>query len=274
MSLSRRRFLESGLAVAAGVVGSRVVSSWIPAGDVGVALAGDAPPPGPAYDPSRHEWAFVADTTRCIGCGRCVDACKLENHVPEEPEYNRTWVELHVVESDGTVLVDSPAGGIDGFPPVPPELAASGATVAQAYFVPRLCMQCENPPCVSVCPVSATYRTDDGVVLVDQERCIGCGYCVVACPYGARYIVPSGGESPMGIAGVVDKCTFCYHRTTRGMLPACVEVCPVEARRFGDLNDPESPVNVALRTERTQVMKPELGTKPRVYYVGLEGEVG
>jgi Fe-S-cluster-containing dehydrogenase component len=96
---------------------------------------------------------------------------------------------------------------------------------------------------------------------------------VVACPYGARYIVPSGGETPKGVPGVADKCTFCYHRITRGELPACVEVCPTSARKFGDTNDPESAVSVILRDEHTEVLKSELGTKPRVYYLGLEAEV-
>ena len=135
-------------------------------------------------------------------------------------------------------------------------------------------MQCENPPCTWVCPVSATYRTQDGVVLVDENRCIGCGYCLVACPYGARYMVPAGETTPKGVAGVVDKCTFCYHRITRGQLPACAEVCPVNARIFGDLDDPASAVSVAVTEKRVQVMKPSLGTRPRVYYTGIEGEVG
>jgi len=281
VSLTRRRFLESGLAACAGIAGAQAIASLLPSGGVGIAAAGDASPAAspapsasPPYDPHAHSWAFLVDTTRCIGCGRCVDACKNENNVPDDPEFNRTWVELHVVESNGTVLVTSPDGGIHGFPPEPPELAAAGATASQAYFVPRLCMQCDNPPCTSVCPVSATYKSPDGVVLVDQDRCIGCGYCILACPYGARYIVPSGGNTPMGSAGVVDKCTFCYQRITKGMSPACVAVCPVEARRIGDQKDPTDPVTIAIKTGRTQVMKPELGTKPRVHYVGIEGEVG
>lgn len=273
ITLSRRRLLESGLVIVPGLLGSWVISEWARS----VGQAGSAAPgtePAAAYDPTQHAWGFVCDTTTCIGCGHCVRACKLENHVPADPEYNRTWVELHLVAADGTVVVESPEGGIGGFPPEPSDPAAADAAPVQSYFVPRLCMQCENPPCVPVCPVSATYRTEDGVVLVDQRRCIGCGYCAVACPYGARYMVPSGGETPQGVAGVADKCTFCYHRTTRGELPACVEVCPVEARLFGDLNDPSSRVSTVLREKRTQVMKPALGTKPRVHYVGLEGEVG
>ena len=134
-------------------------------------------------------------------------------------------------------------------------------------------MQCELSPCTTVCPVGATYRTADGVILVDETRCIGCGYCVVSCPYGARYIVPAGERTPTGVAGVADKCTFCYHRITRGQKPACVDVCPVGARKFGDLNDPNSDVNVALRQESSRVLRPQLGTKPRVFYLGLEDEL-
>jgi Fe-S-cluster-containing dehydrogenase component len=227
---------------------------------------------GAAYDPSAHQWAFVMDTTTCIGCGRCVDACKQENHVPTDPKLNRTWVELHVQADEWSVSVSSPAGAepgtlIDGAAP------AVAGPVRNAYFVPRLCMQCENPPCTWVCPVSATYRTEDGVILVDEKRCIGCGYCVIACPYGARYMVPAGDTTPKGVSGIADKCTFCYHRITRGMLPACAEVCPVNARVFGDLNDPTSAVSVALDQKRVRAMKPALGTRPRVYYTGLEGEV-
>jgi len=115
---------------------------------------------------------------------------------------------------------------------------------------------------VQVCPVGATYKTKDGVVLIDRARCIGCRYCIQACPYGARYLDPR--------YHVVDKCTWCYHRITKGLLPACVEVCPVGARVFGDLRDPESPVRKIIQAERVNVLKPDLGTKPQVYYVGLQ----
>lgn len=269
-TLSRRRLLTAGAAALGGVVGSRFLSAWLLPFDEPVRAAADLSPIAARYDPSSHRWAFVVDTSECIGCGHCVEACKLENHVPIEPEYNRTWVERHVVNADGTVTVSSPDGGIHGFPP---GTSDDTSETRPAYFVPRLCMQCEEPPCVAACPVSATYKTEDGVVLVDEQRCIGCGYCVVACPYGARYIVPSGGETPKGVPGVADKCTFCYHRITRGELPACVEVCPTSARKFGDTNDPTSAVSVILSEGHTQVLKAELGTKPRVHYLGLEAEV-
>jgi Fe-S-cluster-containing dehydrogenase component len=274
VALSRRRLLRAGFTAVAAVIGagllSRLASSlgWSPVGDASEAAAAAVP-----YDPAAHQWAFVCDATKCIGCGRCVLACKLENHVPLDPEYNRTWIERHVVTDDGTVFIDAPEGGVNGFPPLSTAPGAADAQVRKSFFVPRLCMQCENPPCVSVCPVGATYTTEDGITLVDQAKCIGCGYCVVACPYGARYLVPAGGRTPTGESGVADKCTWCYHRITRGQLPACVVACPVGARLFGDPNDPNSPVAGVLQGQRVQVLKPGLGTEPKVYYVGLEAEV-
>jgi Fe-S-cluster-containing dehydrogenase component len=272
-TLSRRRVLQVGLAALPGLCAARLVGGALLGSDGDAARAAEVEAPAAAYDPSAHRWAFAIDTTTCIGCGRCVEACKLENLVPEEPELNRTWVELHVLGQDGTVSISSPDGGAHGFPTEETLPAAIAANVRDAYFVPRTCMQCENPPCTWVCPVSATFRTEDGVVLVDENRCIGCGYCIVACPYGARYMVPAGATTPKGVSGVVDKCTFCYHRITRGKIPACAEVCPVNARIFGDLNDAQSPVTVALNEKRVRVMKPALGTRPRVSYIGLEGEV-
>ena len=257
-TLSRRRVLQLGLAAVPAVCGAQLLGTVLPTyGSMARAaepdrVAGTDPAGGAiaaaeaTYDPAAHRWAFVMDTTTCIGCGRCVDACKQENHVPPDPKLNRTWVELHVQADDWTVSVSSPAGDGPGVPVEGAVPAVAAGPVRNAYFVPRLCMQCENPPCTWVCPVSATYRTEDGVILVDEQRCIGCGYCVIACPYGARYMVPAGDTTPKGVPGIADKCTFCYHRITRGMLPACAEVCPVNARIFGDLNDPASAVSVAL----------------------------
>jgi tetrathionate reductase subunit B len=265
-SVTRRRFLGFGLAVAGGLAGAAALSRFVPVFEDPATVS--PPPIVPAYDPKTVAWTFVVDTSRCIGCGLCVAACKEENHVPEEPELTRTWVERHVTTTDGAVYVDSPEGGIDGFPPDSTAPGAAGKEVESAFFEPRLCMQCEASPCTQVCPVGATYRTDDGVILVDARRCIGCGYCVVACPYGARYLVAAGGSAPNGTPGVADKCTWCYHRITRSLQPACVEVCPVGARRFGDRNDPSSEVASILRENDPKVLDPEYGTRPRVYYLG------
>lgn len=269
--ISRREVLKLGGVALPCLAGSSLLFGWLTdLTDAGATE--DAEPIVAGYDPATHRWGFVVDTNTCIGCGLCLVACKVENNVPKDPQYSRTWVERHTRTADGTLVIDSPEGGINGYEPSAAPVLVAGSTVTDTRFVARLCMQCENPPCIGVCPVGATYRTPDGVTLVDEDRCIGCGYCVVACPYGARYIVPAGGDTPRGVPGVADKCTFCYHRITTGRRPACVEACPVGARTFGDLNDPTSPVSVVLRDKPTKVLQAALGTRPRVFYVGLEGE--
>jgi len=266
VSQSRRAFLGFGLALAGGLVGAAALARFIPV------FADDLDPANPiirTYDPGSKRWTFVVDTAACIGCGLCVVACKEENHVVEEPVFTRTWVERHTVTTDGTLYVDSPDAGIDGFPAESTAPGAAGKAVRASHFQPRLCMQCADSPCTSVCPVGATYHTEDGVILVDARRCIGCGYCVVACPYGARYLVPaeSGGEGEM-TPGVADKCTWCYHRINQGQLPACVEICPVGARKFGDAADEDSEIARVLRERNPRMLHPEYGTNPRVLYLG------
>jgi Fe-S-cluster-containing dehydrogenase component len=223
------------------------------------------------YDWTKHRWAFGVDATKCIGCLRCVEACKRENAVPLTAHHFRTWVERYVyLEGENHPRIDSQQD--------PVNVAASGsereyrfadryagAKVEKAFFVPKLCNQCTHPACVQVCPVGATYRTEDGVVLIDHEYCIGCRYCVQACPYGARYFDEA--------RGVSDKCTWCYHRITKGLQPACVEVCPVGARIFGDRNDQQSAISLFIRNNRVQVLKPETGNEPNVYYVGIDKAV-
>ena len=167
-TLSRRRVLQLGAAALPALCGARLLAGALSGSGVETARAADETAPADGYDPSAHSWAFAVDTTTCIGCGRCVEACKHENHVPEEPEMNRTWVELHVLNQDGSVRIAAPDGGIDGFPTEETMPEADAADVRDSYFVPRLCMQCENPPCTWVCPVSATFKNADGVVLVDE----------------------------------------------------------------------------------------------------------
>ena len=215
---------------------------------------------GGAYDAADHWYGMGVDVERCIGCARCVVACKTENDVPEEPHYFNTWIERYVIRNDGEVEVESPNGGIDGFDPI-----ADPATVRRTFFVPKLCNHCENPPCVQVCPVGATFITEDGVILVDEGYCIGCRYCVQACPYGARYIHPE--------KHVAGKCTFCYHRLRDGRLPACVEVCPTGARIFGEVEGRPTPLSRFMRFNDLQILKPNLNTKPKVYYSNLDYEV-
>lgn len=212
------------------------------------------------YEPREHYYGMGVDVNRCIGCGRCVEACKTENDILREPFYFRTWVERYVITTQGETIVDSPNGGIAGFP------ATTGEKdILRTFFVPKLCSQCANPPCVQVCPVGATFATEDGVVLVDKDYCIGCRYCIQACPYGARFLDPC--------TRTADKCTFCYHRVVRGLLPACVEVCPTGARVFGDLRQRSSPLARVIRFNTVQVLKPHLNTEPKVFYANLDKEV-
>jgi len=220
--------------------------------------------PTPEYDWTEHRWAYGIDATKCIGCLRCVEACKAENDVERDAVHFRTWVERYVyLEGEEHARVDSHND--------PQNIAASGseavyrfdnrykdAKVRKAFFVPKICNHCTHPACVQVCPVGATFRTEDGVVLIDHDYCIGCRYCVQACPYGARYFDEEGGVS--------DKCTWCYHRISQGRQPACVEVCPVGARKFGNMLDPESEIRKILATKRTFVLKSELGTRPKFFY--------
>ena len=165
-----------------------------------------------------------------------------------------------MIAEDGEVTVDSPNGGRDGFKGM-----GSEKRVLKTFFVPKICNQCEKPPCVQVCPVGATYRTQDGVVLVDSSWCIGCRYCIQACPYGARFLHPK--------TRTAEKCTFCYHRIVKGLTPACVEVCPTQARVFGELGKIASPLSRFRRVNKIMVLKPHLNTEPKVFYADLDLEV-
>jgi len=210
------------------------------------------------YDWEQHSYAYLIRIEKCIGCGNCVRACQKENGVPDD--FYRTWVERYEVSETGETFIDSPKGGIEGFRPVP-----TGFNVTKAYFVPKMCNHCINTPCTQVCPVGASYTTKDGVVLVDETHCIGCGYCIQACPYGSRFLNP--------VTKTAEKCTWCYHRIVRGMLPACVQACPTGTRQFGDLRKTGDPVRTAISTEAVMVIQPELLTKPRCYYIGIDIEV-
>ena len=213
-----------------------------------------------AYDPAKHEWRMAIDANRCIGCGLCAEACKTENHVPAGP-YFRTWIERYIIASK--VFVDSPNGGMHGFP----ELPVSKEEIQHSFFVPKLCNLCERSPCTQVCPVGATFDAPDGAVLIDPHYCIGCGFCIQACPYGCRFFSP--------LTKTAEKCTLCYHRITRGLKPACVEVCPTQARIFGDLRQalPDGPLQQFYQNNLVQALKPHLGTEPRVFYAGIDKEV-
>jgi Fe-S-cluster-containing dehydrogenase component len=214
------------------------------------------------YRPEGHWYGMGIEIDKCIGCNRCVEACKAENDVPDEPFFFRTWVERYDVMANGETRVEcisTRPGGAER------PAGADDRDVVRSFFVPKLCNHCAHPPCVQVCPVGATFATKDGVVLVDDKRCIGCRYCIQACPYGARYFDHR--------TNTVDKCTFCYHRVVKGLLPACVEVCPTGARIFGDLRSKASRLVRFQRMNKVNVLKPDLNTEPKALYAGLDGVV-
>jgi tetrathionate reductase subunit B len=256
MRYSRRKFLRTTVA---GVLGASLplnAFKFLSPAQAKALTTGD----------EAVRWGFLVDTRKCVGCGFCVKACKKENEIPYDAPVTRTWVERYVVTKDGKTHIDSPKGGRDGFTSSKIRgQEMDPASITKAFFVPKLCNQCDNPPCVQVCPVGASYQTKDGVVLVDRSWCIGCGYCIMACPYGVRFFHP--------VYKVADKCTFCYHRISKGLKTACVQACPFGARQIGNLKDPNDPVTKVVMNERVAVLKDEYGTKPQVFYLGLDEEV-
>ena len=185
---------------------------------------------------NQKRYAFVIEVDRCIDCKACMVACEVENQVPIG--HHRNWVKAASLQGAFPALAQD--------------------------FVPGNCMHCEKPPCVQVCPSGASYQRADGLVLIDQDKCIGCRFCLSACPYDARYYDEA--------RGVVDKCSACVHRLDAGQPPACVETCVGGARHFGDLNDPESEVAKLYATGRAHPFHPETGTGPKVFYVSAKGQ--
>ena len=251
--LTRRAVLRSLAAAAVG-------TTMLPLIDRLDALVPAAAGAGEAADPeARRRWVMVMDLRRCDGCGECTKACQ-EMHFLE-PE--QTWLKVYEIQATG-----------------------------HAYFMPRVCMQCDDPPCQRVCPVGATFTSKDGVVLVDQDKCIGCRLCMAACPYEARYfnwteptrrpplpVVPTPEFPSPQRVGTVGKCTFCVHRTRHGMLPACVEGCPMGVIYIGDLDadvatngDDTVRLSTFLLENHAVRFKEELNTGPAVYYILGHGQ--
>jgi molybdopterin-containing oxidoreductase family iron-sulfur binding subunit len=206
----------------------------------------EAPTANPRY-------GMVVDQERCLGCWSCAVVCKSENDVPLGVWWNR-------ILTDGEAL-DTPA--------------TQSGTAAMSW-VPLSCQHCDNAPCVKACPVGATYHDLGGLVLVDSDRCIGCRYCMIACPYAARVFNwgkparPNGVETgmvPPRPVGTVEKCTMCIQRVHEGQVPSCVWSCPAQARVFGDLNDSNSRVSKLLSERQGTVLLEDRGTAPKVRYL-------
>lgn len=211
-----------------------------------------------------QRWAMVVDLTRkCPDrCKDCIDACHRVHNVPDfgNPKDEIKWIWNEPFE--------------DAFPGQKHEYLQESLKNGPVIV---LCNHCDNPPCVRVCPTKATFkRKEDGIVMMDYHRCIGCRFCMAGCPYGARslnwrdprpFVKELNREFPTRTKGVVEKCTFCEERLAKGLIPACVEACKDKVLVFGDLKDPNSAIRQLLRSHHTIRRKPELGTSPQVYYI-------
>ncbi len=286
VSASRRKFLKTLGTGTAALAALDILESLTAPATAAAATAPKPPTPSPAGRPDlapqdalvrmradleralrkpahQRRWVMVIDLRKCIGCSACTIACVAENKLPPGVVYRP------VVEEE-----------IGTYPNV------------TRRFIPRPCMQCDNPPCVPVCPVGATFKRADGVVAINYDQCIGCRYCIVACPYNARafdagerytdgtpdtsaverlpafeYGRPRTRERDVSPVGNARKCHFCVHRLEAGLLPACVSTCIGRATYFGDASDPESLVSELVAKPNVMRLKEELGTQPRVYYL-------
>ncbi len=260
VELNRRDFLVLGGTAAGSIVAAQVLTTGVlsPFGQLKQRqVTGEA---APEKASSEYHWGMVINLDKCIGCEYCQRTCSATNDVADDKPWN-------------IVVEDQLDNG-------------------QKFFFSRPCLHCQDAPCVEVCPVQATYHREDGLVVMDYDRCIGCRYCEVACPYDARKFnwaerndvnpyIPTWGiaEVERRPRGVVEKCTFCIHRIDSGLAnglmpgvdrdatPACVNACPVGARTFGNLKDPNSKVSQAIANNPTLRLREELGTEPSVYYI-------
>lgn len=212
------------------------------------------------------QFGYALNLSVCNGCRKCAEACHIENN--HDRKSNNSYIRVFEM-SQGSLDFEHGSAHYQHDTPAPGK-----------YYMPVQCQQCDNPPCVDVCPVQATWKEKDGIVVVDYNWCIGCRYCEAACPYHARRfnwqepevppeeINPDQGYLSNRIRpkGVMEKCTFCLHRTRVGKLPACLEACPTGARVFGNLLDPKSDIRWVLSNKRVFVLKEELGTRPRFFY--------
>jgi [DsrC]-trisulfide reductase subunit O len=257
MKITRKDFLRlTGLSLlAAGVM--RAMHK--------VEIAAQTNTAAPFAGAPRKQLAMAIDLRKCRrrpGCDSCIRACNSAHNIPSLPD------DRHAVKW----IWGEPFASV--FPADQTEYTLRSYSASP---VPVLCNHCEHPPCVEVCPTGATWkRAEDGIVMMDWHRCIGCKYCMVACPYGARsfnfidprpYIARINPDFPTRALGVVEKCNFCEERLAEGRLPACVEACPEKAMAFGDVFDPSSAVSLALAANYGIRRKPQLGTQPNVFYI-------
>jgi Fe-S-cluster-containing dehydrogenase component len=286
MTLSRRRFLQ-GLAFSIGITAAGVLPAMLSSMSSSAMAAGVAGAEGPGgyelkriieednavnypgkpvwyADPAgKQKWAMVIDVKACVGCRKCVYGCVKENNIGRNSGF--TYIKVLEMDLGAVDLETSNANYTEGGRP-------------DKWYLPVQCMHCAKPTCVYGCPVKATWKEPDGTVLIDYDKCIACRNCIVTCPYAARHFnwvepeVPKNEINPKVPLekkyGVVEKCTFCVQRTRNGATTACVEACPVGARKFGDLNDPNSDVSILLKTRRAFRLKEDLGSGPMIWYVG------
>ncbi len=256
MNITRKKFLKvtgiSMLAVAAEKLSGTLVG----------AMQNAAADKRTALTASR--WGMAVDLKKCAqkeGCTQCIESCHAVHNVPESGEtaHRIEWIWKASYESA-----------------FPSERNEYQAAALKETPVPLFCNHCDNPPCVRVCPTRATWRRADGIVMMDWHRCIGCRYCMAACPYGSRSfnwtdprlrLTRQDANFPTRTKGVVEKCNFCEERLARGEMPACVKACPQEAMVFGDLGDRDSQVRQLLNSRYAIRRKPELGTVPEIFYI-------
>jgi molybdopterin-containing oxidoreductase family iron-sulfur binding subunit len=291
VTLTRRRFLQ-GVGATAGVIAAGVAPALV--GTMSAPAASGAETPvvtvaGATENPLQHildedqpvnypgkpvwyakdwpagkeKWAMVIDVKACVGCRKCAYACVVENNIGRTSGF--TYIQLLEMEPGSVDLESANYDYTEGGKP-------------DKWYLPIQCMHCAKPTCVYGCPVKATWKEPDGIVVIDYDKCIACRNCIVTCPYSARHFnwvepeVPKAEVNPkVPVAeksGVVEKCTFCIQRTRNGATTACTEACPVGARKFGDLNDPNSDVAILLKTRRAFRLKEELGNEPMIWYVG------
>jgi Fe-S-cluster-containing dehydrogenase component len=250
MKITRKNFLR--------ILGGSVFAAG--AGKLVKAIGGSAQHgTGKAAAP---RWGMAIDFAKCQKrCTDCIRACHLAHNVPQIADANREimWI------------WEEPYGKV-----FPSQCSTYGRQDLAASSLLVLCNHCADPPCTRVCPVNATWKRSDGVVMMDYHRCIGCRYCMAACPYGSRsfnwfdprpYLSQTNSNYPTRTRGVVEKCNFCEERLAEGQLPACVEACSQKALVFGDLNDENSAVRQTLRARFAVQRQPELGTGPSVFYL-------